>query len=174
MVSLLRETQMRSPSRCYRSTLLLVSSSLNVDIPAEACDSMPFCLYIFHHKWRAAGSLILHGSYIEVAAAAKEGDQSTAALPYHFVFYLHPAHAQQQTLQSPPPRATTPHTESLPDGLHKISLTLPPPARKDYAQPDQLPLATQASIGRLLSACGLQRWACQHRDRLGCMVLMDV
>ena len=96
----------------------------------------------------------------EVAAAAKEGDQSTAALPYHFVFYLHQAHAQQQTQQSPQPGATAPHTESVPDGLHKISLTLPPPARKDYAQPDQLPLATQASLGRLLSACGLQRCAC--------------
>ena len=99
----------------------------------------------------------------KVAAAAKEGDQSAAALPYHFVFYLHQAHAQQETLQPPQPRATASHAEPVPDGLHKISLTLPPPARKGYAQPDRLPLATQASIGRLLSACGLQRCACLHR-----------
>lgn len=95
----------------------------------------------------------------ELAAAAKEGDQSTAALPYRFVFYLHQAHAQQATVQPPQPRDPAAHTEPVPDGLHKISLTLPPPARKDYAQPDQLPLATQTSIGRLLSACGLQRYA---------------
>lgn len=94
-------------------------------------------------------------SHNEVAAAAKEGDQGTAALPYHFVFYLHQAHAQRDTFKPPQPSAA-PHTEPVPNGLHKISLTLPPPARKDYAQPDQLPAATQASIGRLLSACGLQ------------------
>ncbi|KAL3142705.1 hypothetical protein ABBQ38_003006 [Trebouxia sp. C0009 RCD-2024] len=91
----------------------------------------------------------------EYLAVAKEGDQGTAALPYHFVFYLHQAHAQRDTFKPPQPSAA-PHTEPVPNGLHKISLTLPPPARKDYAQPDQLPAATQASIGRLLSACGLQ------------------
>ena len=100
---------------------------------------------------------------LSTAFAAKEGDQNTAALPYQFVFYLHQAPAQQDTSQPsnartvPSPAAS--HTDNVPDGLHKVSLTLPPPARKDYAQPDQLPAATQASIGKLLSACGLQRYA---------------
>ena len=109
--------------------------------------------------WEHLGHTMGGSKVTQLAAAAKEGDQSTAALPYHFVFYLHQAHAQQQTLQPPEPRAPAAHTEPVADGLHKISLTLPPPARKDYAQPDQLPVATQASIGRLLSACGLQRYA---------------
>lgn len=86
-------------------------------------------------------------------AAAKEGDQGKAALPYRFIFYLHQAGAQQ------PPAASisSPSSADTPDGLQKVSLILPPPARRDFAQPDQLPAATQASISKLLSACGLQR-----------------
>lgn len=96
----------------------------------------------------------------EYLAAARQGDQGFAALPYHFVFYLHqsPASAQAtQPLQSSPVQPTaTQQPDALPDGMHKVALTLPPPARKDYAQPDQLPAATQASLGKLLSACGLE------------------
>lgn len=94
-------------------------------------------------------------------SAAEQGDQGTAALPYRFVFYLHQSPAQDRAAQPPHISAAldTPaqQSEAVPDGLHKVSLVLPPPARKDYAQPDQLPAATQASIAKLLSACGLQR-----------------
>ena len=87
--------------------------------------------------------------------AARQSDQGKAALPYRFIFYLHQAGAQQ-------PAAATEASEGTPDGLHKVSLTLPPPARRDFAQPDQLPAATQASISKLLSACGLQRYIAQQ------------
>ena len=96
-------------------------------------------------------------------SAAKQGDQGTPALPYHFTFYLHQAPASQQTAEPEHSRsvqaAEAQQTGTFPDGLHKVALTLPPPACTDYAQPDQLPAATQASIGRLLSACGLDRSA---------------
>lgn len=92
-----------------------------------------------------------------LSPTAKQGDQGTAALPYNFVFYLHQSQDQTFQLKAAAADATTQQGGVVPDGLHKVSLTLPPPARKDYAQPDQLPAATQASIGKLLSACGLQR-----------------
>lgn len=100
-----------------------------------------------------------HQSSTVLSSTAKEGDQGTAALPYRFVFYLHQSSLEGQPSQPPQRPETGPQpSEPVPDGLHKVSLTLPPPARKDYAQPDQLPAATQASISKLLSACGLQRY----------------
>ena len=108
--------------------------------------------------WFYCDSTNFHSDFI---SAAKQGDQGSAALPYHFVFYLHqsPTSAQSpQPLQSSPVQpAATQQSDALPDGMHKVALTLPPPAREDYAQPDQLPAATQASLGKLLSACGLER-----------------
>ncbi len=92
-----------------------------------------------------------------LAPTAKQGDQGTAALPYNFVFYLHQSQGQTSQQKAAAADTARQHGGAVPDGLHKVSLTLPPPARKDYAQPDQLPAATQASIGKLLSACGLQR-----------------
>ncbi|DBA76668.1 hypothetical protein WJX79_007357 [Trebouxia sp. C0005] len=92
----------------------------------------------------------------EYLTAAKQGDLGTAALPYNFVFYLHQSQDQTSQQKAAAADAATQQGGAVSNGLHKVSLTLPPPARKDYAQPDQLPAATQASIGKLLSACGLQ------------------
>ena len=96
----------------------------------------------------------IHAFTSGTVAAARQSDQDKAALPYRFIFYLHQAGAQQPAAAT----SATEASEGTPDGLHKVSLTLPPPARRDFAQPDQLPAATQASISKLLSACGLQRY----------------
>ena len=42
-------------------------------------------------------------------------------------------------------------------GLHKVALTLPPPARRDPAAPDDLPQGMQMGLSKLLKAVGLQR-----------------
>ena len=42
-------------------------------------------------------------------------------------------------------------------GLHKVALTLPPPARRDPAAPDDLPQGTQMGLSKLMKAVGLQR-----------------
>jgi len=107
---------------------------------------------MFAHMQGAACLEMTHSS-----PTAKQGDQGTAALPYNFVFYLHQSRDQTSQQKADAADAAIQQGGAIPDGLHKVSLTLPPPARKDYAQPDQLPAATQASIGKLLSACGLQR-----------------
>eukprot|EP00891_Asterochloris_glomerata_P002188 jgi/Astpho2/2188/fgenesh1_pg.00040_%23_36_t len=41
-------------------------------------------------------------------------------------------------------------------GLHKVALTLPPPARRDPAAPDDLPQGTQMGLSKLMKAVGLQ------------------
>lgn len=119
----------------------------------QAFARVPCCRYACGFHVRCHLSIVLLHHIRACAAAAKEGDQGKAALPYRFIFYLHQAGAQQP----PAANSASATSEIAPDGLQKVSLTLPPPARRDFAQPDQLPAATQASISKLLSACGLQR-----------------
>ena len=60
----------------------------------------------------------------------------------------HTENGQQQQAAPAGPRAA---------GLHKVALTLPPPARRDPAAPDDLPRGTQMGLSKLMKAVGLQR-----------------
>ena len=42
------------------------------------------------------------------------------------------------------------------EGLRRVALTLPPPARLDGGLRGELPQTTQQALGRLLQACGLE------------------
>ena len=52
--------------------------------------------------------------------------------------------------------STTHRMPAAAEGLKRVALTLPPPARLEGAgAQSELPKATQAALGKLLHACGL-------------------